>query len=75
MSIRPDWRTIQRPDLGARPFGHAAVGGPCRCGRDVEVGEPIVCLGLELVQDVDATRHVDLSGTEWLCLHCQGVPA
>lgn len=68
--VRPDWRTVRRPDFRRRPTALAARPGRCPCGRDVLDAEPIVLLGGELVQDPDGARHVDLSGAEWHPQQC-----
>lgn len=63
--VRPDWRTIRRPNLRTRPQALAHTDGTCPHGRDVAEAEPIVLLGSQTVQEPDGTKHVDLTGAAW----------
>lgn len=68
--IRPDWRTIRRRTFDAPTTALAAHGGHCPasgCGHLVLQNEPIVLVGVALVQDPRGGRHVDLSGATWVC--------
>lgn len=70
--IRPDWRTIQRPDLRQRPVALALAEATCSHGETALQHEPIVLLGSQVVQEVDGRKHVDLSGAEWHPQQCLG---
>jgi hypothetical protein len=70
MSVRPDWRTIRRRDVLARPFATAAAEGACPHGVAVGADEPIVLLASQTVREPDGRRHVDLSGAEWHPYQC-----
>ena len=67
---RPDWRTVARTDLRAQPFAFAARLSRCRCGADVDEGDPIVCLGSQVELTPEGRQRVDLSGAEWTCDRC-----
>lgn len=70
--IRPDWRTVRRPDLRRRPVALAAAEGVCTHGAEVLADEPIVLIGSQVVQETDGRKHVDLSGAEWHPQQCLG---
>lgn len=72
MSIRPDWRTIRRPDPRRRPVALTVREGTCSHGIEVLEAEPIVLLGSQTVQEPDGRKHVDLSGAEWHPQQCAG---
>lgn len=71
-AVRPNWRTLHRRDLRARPVALAARPGVCSDGQPVEADEPIALLGSVTVQETDGTKHVDLSGAEWHPQQCLG---
>lgn len=71
-SLRPDWTTVTRRDLRQRPVAYPAKPGTCPHGVEVDVNEPLVLLGSQVVQEPDGTKHVDLSGAEWHPQTCLG---
>lgn len=71
--IPVDYTTVRRRSPLHRPTALAAKDGTCRtCGGSVSKDEPVVLPPQPIVQDPDGSRHVDLSGAEWVCQRPHG---
>lgn len=70
MTLRPDWRTVDRRHWLARPTAYASADGVCPwCGAEVVAAEPIVHVGTTAIVD-DGAKRLDLTDAEWICQRC-----